>query len=221
MPWPPWAPPPSSASRSFPTSPRQAPQGHLPRPFPRCPQWPVPALRAHLPCTASPTGDRGALLPPAWGPLPHLCPGSRTKGAPHPALQPGVLLPLPQHPASRSPAFPKGWEVASFPLHLVSLGADKERVEVLMRPDPRNTHRRKTFLRLLCPQARTAPGSHLPPRNSLGVLRASQATPGLEALDRSAGGRGAVLEGGGGRDPFGRKRQKQESCQATTCVALG
>lgn len=81
-------------------------------------------------------GSPRSQAPQGTPPLPHLCPGHHTKGALHPSLQPRVVLQLPQRPSPRPPAFPKGWGAASFPLSLVSLRADKERVGVVMRVGP-------------------------------------------------------------------------------------
>lgn len=100
---------------------------------------PGPPTLSHLPPTkwrdpspSNPTwgflGSPRSQAPQPTTPLCHLCPGHHTKGALHSSLQPRVSLQLPQHPSPRSPAFPKEWGAASFPLSLVSLRADKERV---------------------------------------------------------------------------------------------
>lgn len=100
---------------------------------------PGPPTLSHLPPTkwrdASPSNPTWGFLgsprsqaPQPTPPLSHLCPGHHTKGALHSSLQPRVSLQLPQHPSPRSPAFHKEWGAASFPLSLVSLRADKERV---------------------------------------------------------------------------------------------
>ena len=133
------SPLPALYPQNRPTCPqRQAPQGHLSRPSPRCPQQarptspePPPSHRMEAPFSLQLEGFLGSprsQAPQPSPPLPPLYPRHHTKGALHPSLQPRVVLPVPQRPSPRSPAFPKGWGAGSFPLSLVSLRGDKERV---------------------------------------------------------------------------------------------